>query len=84
MKISQRLLAFVLCAILVVGMLPAQIFAAETDAVKVEHNGTTTYYADLQKAFDGFAPSNNTYGGTYVVTLLDDTTGVNKNLQYPT
>ena len=84
MKISQRLFAFVLCAILVVGMLPAQIFAAETDAVKVEHNGTTTYYADLQKAFDGFAPSNNTYGGTYVVTLLDDTTGVNKNLQYPT
>ena len=58
---------------------------ATTDAVKVEHNGETTYYADLQKAFDGFAPSNNTYGGTYVVTLLDDVTGnLNKVLSYPT
>ena len=36
----------------------------------IEHNGETTYYADLQKAFDGFAPNNYTYGGTYVVTLL--------------
>lgn len=58
---------------------------ATSDAVKVEHNGTTTYYADLQKAFDGFAPSNNAYGGKYVVTLLGDVSGnLSKNLQYPT
>ena len=84
MKTSKRLLAFVLCAVLLVGMLPAQTWAAETDVVKVEHNGETTYYTDLQKAFDGFAPNNNTYDGTYVVTLLGDTTGVNKTLKYPT
>ena len=84
MKTSKRLLAFVLCAVLLVGMLPAQTWAAETDVVKVEHNGETTYYANLQKAFDGFAPNNNTYDGTYVVTLLGDTTGVNKTLKYPT
>ncbi len=59
--------------------------AAASDAVMVEHNGETTCYASLQKAFDGFAPSNNTYGGTYVVTLLSDVSGnLNKNLQYPT
>ncbi|MBR5310050.1 MAG: hypothetical protein IKU42_02865, partial [Oscillospiraceae bacterium] len=57
---------------------------AATDAVKVEHNGETTYYEDLQKAFDGFAPQNNTYGGKYVITLLGDTTGFHKNLQYST
>ena len=58
---------------------------AATGAVKVEHNGETTYYASLQKAFDGFAPSNNTYGGTYVVTLLEDVSGnLNKTLSYPT
>ena len=57
---------------------------ADSGAVKVEHNGVTTYYADLQKAFDGFAPSNNSYGGKYVVTLLGDTTGVQKDLTYPT
>ena len=84
MKTSKRLLAFVLCAVLLVGMLPTQTLAADADVVKVEHNGETTYYASLEKAFDGFAPSNNTYGGTYVVTLLGDTTGVHKNLQYPT
>ena len=83
MKTTKRLLALVLCVVMVFGMIPVQAKAA-SDAVMVEHNGETTYYADLQKAFDGFAPSNNTYGGTYVVTLLADTTGVSKNLQYPT
>ena len=83
MKTTKRLLALVLCVVMVFGMIPVQAKAA-SDAVMVEHNGETTYYADLQKAFDGFAPSNNTYGGKYVVTLLADTTSVSKNLQYPT
>lgn len=80
----------------VVPTLPEQIDAEEpeedasvqgdSDAVKVEHNGTTTYYADLEKAFAGIAPSNNTYGGTYVITLLGDISGMTavKNFQYPT
>lgn len=83
---KKRILSLFLALVMVVGLVPAFAIStsAATDAVKVEHNGTTTYYADLQKAFDGFAPSNNSYGGKYVVTLLADTTGVSKNLQYPT
>ena len=59
---------------------------AETGAVMVVHNGETTYYDGLEAAFNGFAPSNNTYGGTYVVTLLEDVPGMTavKNFQYPT
>ena len=83
---KKRILSLFLALVMVVGLVPAFAIStsAATDAVKVEHNGTTTYYANLQKAFDGFAPSNNSYGGKYVVTLLADTTGVSKNLQYPT
>ena len=56
-----------------------------TDVVKVvDGEGNETGYKSLQAAFDGFAPGNNTYGGTYVITLLGDTSGVTKNLQYPT
>lgn len=84
MKTTKRVLSLVLCLVMLVGMFPARVSAETTEAVKVEHNDETTYYASLQEAFDGFAPSNNTYGGTYVVTLLADTTGVSKNLQYPT
>ena len=62
----------------------AEPAASASGAVEVTHDGVTTYYDTLQEAFDGFAPSNNTYGGTYVVTLLDDTAGFHKNLQYPT
>ena len=62
----------------------AEPAAASSGVVKVEHDGETTYYDNLQKAFDGFAPSNNTYDGTYVVTLMGDTTGVSKTLTYPT
>ena len=63
---------------------PEAELTAASGAVEVTHDGVTTYYDSLQAAFDGFAPSNNTYGGTYVVTLLDDTAGFHKNLQYPT
>ena len=62
----------------------AEPAASASGAVEVTHDGVTTYYDTLQEAFDGFAPSNDTYGGTYVVTLLDDTAGFHKNLQYPT
>ena len=105
MKRINKLLALLLCAVMIFSTIPVQGFASETetadtsaltqpevepaaasDAVMVEHNGETTYYADLQKAFDGFAPSNNSYGGKYVVTLLSDVSGMTavKNLQYPT
>ena len=119
----KRTLSFVLCLVMLLGMIPGTAFAAVADsddavsnppevvdsiveaedtadtagtnaaspmaatgAVQVEHNGDTTYYANLQKAFDGFAPSNNTYGGKYVVTLLADIEGMTavKNFQYPT
>ena len=81
---KKRIISLLLAMIMVFGMIPVQAKAA-SDAVMVEHNGETTYYADLQKAFDGFAPNNYTYGGTYVVTLLGDVNGkLSKNLQYPT
>ena len=105
MKRINKLLALLLCAVMIFSTIPVQGFASETetadtsaliqpevepaaasDAVMVEHNGETTYYADLHTAFDGFAPSNNTYGGKYVITLLSDVSGMTavKNLQYPT
>lgn len=85
----KRALALLLTLCMVLGVagpgLTVNAEAASNQAVKVEHNGETTYYASLQKAFDGFAPSNNTYGGTYVVTLMEDVSGnLSKNLQYPT
>ena len=88
MKIKRALaLLLTLCMVLGVAGPGLRLEAkAASDAVKVEHNGETTYYADLQKAFDGFAPSNNSYGGTYVITLLGDIPGMTavKNFQYPT
>ena len=83
---KKRILSMLLVLTMLVGMIPGFAIntAAATNAVKVEHNGEVTYYTDLQKAFDGFAPANNKYDGTYVVTLLADTTGVNKTLTYPT
>lgn len=84
---KKRILSLFLALVMVIGLVPAFAIStsAATDAVKVEHNGTTTYYANLQKAFDGFAPSNNSYGGKYVVTLLADNEGnLNKVLSYPT
>lgn len=96
MKTCKRILSLLLVAVMLLGVLPVQAVEADfnseisyepladSGAVKVEHDGTTTYYDTLQKAFDGFAPKNHTYGGTYVVTLLGDTKGVSKNLQFPT
>lgn len=97
MKTCKRILSLLLVAVMLLGVLPVHAVEADfnseisyepladSGAVKVEHNGETTYYNTLQKAFDGFAHSNNDYGGTYVVTLLEDVTGnLNKNLQYPT
>lgn len=59
---------------------------SDDDVVRVtDGEGNVTGYASLQAAFDGFAPSNNTYGGTYTVTLLADNAGnLYKNLQFPT
>lgn len=96
MKTCKRILSLLLVAVMLLGVLPVQAVKADfnseisyepladSGAVKVEHDGKTTYYATLQKAFDGFAPTNYEYGGTYVVTLLGDTEGVSKNLQFPT
>jgi len=84
MKKFQKILSLLLCVVMVFTILPVSATAA-SNAVAVEHNGETTYYADLQTAFNGFAPSNNTYGGKYVVTLMEDVTGnLNKTLSYPT
>ena len=84
---KKRFLSMLLVLTMLVGLIPGFAIntAAATNAVMVEHNGTTTYYADLQNAFNGFAPSNNSYGGKYVVTLLADVNGnLNKTLSYPT
>ena len=75
MKTCKRILSLLLVAVMLLGVLPVQAVKADfnseisyepladSGAVKVEHDGKTTYYATLQKAFDGFAPTNYEYGG---------------------
>ncbi len=79
MEKLKKWLAFALCIVMMLGIVPTYAFAASTDKVEVTKDGVTTYYTTLQAAFDyidGYDTKwhvgSGEVGGTYKIKLLAD------------